>query len=71
MCLLDMLWYIIHKVQSTNSAAGRELTSKIEGLRLSKEPGFHVDTLLDFGSYNIKNRSSVVSLPAKGASKLR
>ena len=40
-----MLWYIIHKVQSTNSAAGRELTSKVEGLRLSKEPGFHVDNL--------------------------
>jgi len=38
-----MLWKIIHKVQGTNSTAGRAILDEIQVMRLSKEPAFDVE----------------------------
>ena len=39
-----MLWHVIQKVQGVNSTAGCQLFKQIEVMRLSKEPGYNVDT---------------------------
>ena len=38
-----MLWKVIHKVQGTNSTAGRAIFEEIQQMKLSKEPAFDVE----------------------------
>ena len=38
-----MLWTIIHKVQGTNSTAGRQIQNEIIAMRLTSTPGYDVD----------------------------
>ena len=56
-----MLWTIINKVQGVNSTAGRDILKTIEGMRLSKESGYNVE------SFSVKLHTACKSLTGLGA----